>query len=319
MVGGVFLIAWMAGAAVEVPPCSPAKAPPEPVVEMKDGRKVTEGLLRAGARDGRWTFYWPNGFKKEESSYCSGLRHGPVTFWYENGVPELEGTFEQGVPRGPWTFWSTSGDRRVFHPRPGKASHEFFLDEGSRALVRDELDLATSLLRIAMRNAPDDPKVHRTLGVLSAKSGEAARAAFHYRRYIELDPRAKDRALVESFLAAYEREKAGATSTQKQTVAPQPAPASKTTPVSIITDRAGRVIVDGKPVSGQTPLDGDRALLLSPGPHRIELILDGDPPVSQALSVFVDGEPGAARIELIVGERLRVDGPIVVEPASPDP
>lgn len=317
--GALIVLVWMAGAAVEVPPCSPAKAPPEPVVEIKDGRKVTEGIIRAGARDGRWTFYWPNGFKKEESSYCAGLRHGPVTFWYENGVPELEGTFENGVPRGGWMFWSTTGDRRIFYPKPAKVSHDFFLDEGSRALVRDELDLATSLLRIAMRNAPNDPKVHRTLGVLSAKTGEPARAAFHYRRYIEIDPAAKDRALVESFLASYERDKASSTTPPSPTTAPSAGVASKTTPLSIITDRPARVVVDGKVIAGKTPFDGERALALAPGPHRVELVLDGDPPIAQALSVFVEGVPGAARIELIVGERLRSEGPIVVEPAPAAP
>lgn len=333
MLVGALFIAFVAGAAVEVPPCSPAKVAPEPVVEIKDGRKVTEGMLRAGARDGRWTFYWPNGFKKEESSYCAGVRHGAATFWTESGHPELEGAFENGVPRGAWTFWSSTRARRVFYPRPGRPTGDFFLDEGTRALVRDDAELAASLLRIALRNAPDDPKVHRSLGVLSAKTGDAPRAAFHYRRYVELDPTAKDRAVVENFLAAYERERtagpAASTSGGASTTTAPPAtvppatsgseakPEVTRTPITVVTDRPGRVIVDGTVVEGSTPLDGARALSLTPGPHRVELLLEGSPPISQVLSVFVEGTPGPARIELVVGERLKVEGPIVVEPAPP--
>lgn len=323
LVAAIF-VAFVAGAAVEVPPCSPAKVAPEPVVEIKDGRKVTEGMLRAGARDGRWTFYWPNGFKKEESSYCAGVRHGAATFWTESGHPELEGAFENGVPRGAWTFWSSTRVRRVFYPKPGRPTGDFFLDEGTRALVRDDPELAASLLRIALRNAPEDPKVHRSLGVLSAKTGDAPRAAFHYRRYVELDPTAKDRTVVENFLAAYERDRAAGTGAPPPGGAPSPTSTTTTakadvrkTPVTVVTSRPGRVIVDGTVIEGVTPLDGARALSLTPGPHKVELLLEGSPPISQVLSVFVEGTPGPARIELVVGERLKVEGPIVVEPAPP--
>jgi hypothetical protein len=187
------LLAGGQARADELPVCKPGPGKLKPIVEKRAGKKIVEGNLRGNARDGRWIFYWPTGHKKEQSMYCNGVRHGAVTYWYDDGLPELEGAFNQGAPWGTWTFRTREGARRTFRPIPKKRKRGFFYDEGNRALSRHELALAESLLQIALRDTADVAKVHRSLGVLYAKERQPARAAFHYRKYIELEPEAKDR------------------------------------------------------------------------------------------------------------------------------
>jgi hypothetical protein len=269
MAGALLIVLGLVQATNDLVPCSPARAPLIPHVEEKDGRKTVEGALRAGARDARWTFYWPTGLKKEESLWCSGVRHGQSTFWYETGLPELAGLFEHGSPKGRWTFWTPDGQRRVFEPRPARAAHDFFLDEGSRALVAHDTALASSLLRVALRNAPDDARVHRALGVLFAKTKDGAKAAFHYRRYIELAPDAKDRAQVEAFLADYQRRSALADATPRQE---EPAPTAvvadaQVSTLALVLDRPARVTVDGRTVPPPAgALVGSSACVSFPSP-----------------------------------------------------
>ena len=76
-----FLVSNEAQAA-DIPMCSPGPGQLKSVVEKHEGRKLKEGQLRGGVRDGRWIFYWPNGHKKEQSFYCNGVLHGESTFWY---------------------------------------------------------------------------------------------------------------------------------------------------------------------------------------------------------------------------------------------
>lgn len=319
----------------ELPQCKPGPGKLRPVVEKRAGKKVVEGNLRGNARDARWIFYWPTGHKKEQSVYCNGVRHGPVTFWYDDGLPELEGAFNQGVPWGTWTFRTREGARRTFRPLPKKRKRGFFYDEGNRALARHELPLAESLLQIALRSSHEVARVHRSLGVLYAKQRQPARAAFHYRTYIQLAPDAKDREQVEQILAVYAKppekkpepkapEPAPAPAPAPTTTAPAPAPApapaaapQKTYRLEIITLPAASVVVDGKRHSYLTPLDGPRALHLSPGTHKLVLEVATEPSTIQHLEVTLDGDDPNNRVEFVPGERLTTYGAVRIRPIGP--
>lgn len=326
----------------DIDPCVPGPGALRPVLEKKNGKKVTEGSLRGNARDGRWTFYWPSGHKKEQSFYCGGDLHGTSTYWYDNGLPELEGTFNRGLPWGTWTHWTPDGQRKTFRPVPTRREGGFFLDEGNRALARGELDLADSLLLIALRQTAEKAAVHRSLGILNAKKGEGAKAAFHYRRYLELDPQAKDRTQVERMLASYEAAKARAAEAPPTPAPPKGAPVASTpaptAPVGpadaprtelapavveqtvrleVITLPAASVVVDGVRHPFFTPLDGKRALKLTPGRHRLVLEVASDPPVVQHLEVTVTADDPANRVEFIPGERLDTTGAVKVRPLAP--
>jgi hypothetical protein len=321
----------------ELPVCKPGPGKLKPVVEKRAGKKIVEGSLRGNKRDARWIFYWPTGHKKEQSTYCNGVRHGAVTFWYDDGLPELEGAFNMGAPWGTWTFRTREGARRTFRPLPKKRKRGFFYDEGNRALARHELALAESLLQIALRTSHDVAKVHRSLGVLYAKQRQPARAAFHYRTYIQQAPNAKDREQVEQILAVYARPPeaepepkapapAPAPTPAPQPVAPAPTPTPAPTPapapsvtyrLEIITLPAASVVVDGKRHSFLTPLDGPRALHLAPGRHKIVLEVATEPSTIQHLEVNLEADDPNNRIEFVPGERLTTYGAVKIRPLAP--
>jgi antitoxin component YwqK of YwqJK toxin-antitoxin module len=119
------------------------------------GTKRFEGSVSRidGAREGLWTFWFPDGMLREQGSYSAGARVGrwkqwhanrqlrsegeregtpgsdssPRTgywrFWYENGKPEAQGVYVHGLREGHWDYHLTNGTL------DGDRSGEYHLDQ----------------------------------------------------------------------------------------------------------------------------------------------------------------------------------------------
>lgn len=91
-----------------------------------DGKRRAEGTLvfrsehltpAEGTReDGAWTWWYPNGERRESGSHVKGRREGEWTQWYQNGQRRSRGSRRydettQSSPReGLWTFWHENGE-----------------------------------------------------------------------------------------------------------------------------------------------------------------------------------------------------------------
>ena len=61
------------------------------------GGKKSEGIIKDGKRDGKWTLWYENGQKNVEVTLKDGKEDGIYTTWYENGLKESEYTFKDGI------------------------------------------------------------------------------------------------------------------------------------------------------------------------------------------------------------------------------
>ncbi len=75
----------------------------------KNGQKRSEGTLKDGKKDGKWTLWFsgyidhngsddvgPHYFKQDEGTYKDGKEDGKWTRWHRNGQKEKEVTFKDG-------------------------------------------------------------------------------------------------------------------------------------------------------------------------------------------------------------------------------
>lgn len=73
--------------------------------------------------------------------------------------------------------------------------------EGRKAMAAGKPREAERLFQAALQKTPDSAKLHYNLGVLYGDYlGDPGKAAFHYRKYLELDPAAPDASTVRSWL-----------------------------------------------------------------------------------------------------------------------
>lgn len=91
-----------------------------------DGARRAEGRLAfqsehttasaEGREDGTWTYWYPNGERRESGTYVDGRRTGEWTQWYPNGQRRSRGgrAWDQALhasPRtGMWTYWHENGE-----------------------------------------------------------------------------------------------------------------------------------------------------------------------------------------------------------------
>jgi antitoxin component YwqK of YwqJK toxin-antitoxin module len=77
----------------------------------ENGQKSSELTYKDGKQDGLWTRWYDNGQKKEEGTYKGvntvghQLKNGLSTSWFPNGQKSFEGTFKDGEKDGLWTSW----------------------------------------------------------------------------------------------------------------------------------------------------------------------------------------------------------------------
>jgi hypothetical protein len=63
----------------------------------------------AGAKEGEWTLYYPNGQKRLVGSYQDDRPVGRFTWWHETGQRALAGGYQDGAKQGAWTWWHPNG------------------------------------------------------------------------------------------------------------------------------------------------------------------------------------------------------------------
>ena len=61
---------------------------------------------------GKYTFDYPNGQKKQDTTVIAGHFEGPYTIWYESGQKRETGTYKKGLIIGANTFWDENGGRQ---------------------------------------------------------------------------------------------------------------------------------------------------------------------------------------------------------------
>jgi hypothetical protein len=92
----------------------------------QDGALRSEGRLAfrverplsssEGREDGTWTYWYPNGERRESGAYVDGRRAGEWTQWYPNGQRRSRGerawdAASSASPRtGLWTYWHENGE-----------------------------------------------------------------------------------------------------------------------------------------------------------------------------------------------------------------
>lgn len=75
----------------------------------ESGAIMSEGNIKNGKYDGRWTFYYENGKKLSEGSFFKDLRDGDWQWYNENGVLEKTGSYQKGLECGVWKNYYESG------------------------------------------------------------------------------------------------------------------------------------------------------------------------------------------------------------------
>ncbi len=87
-----------------------------------NGERRESGTYTDGKRSGEWTQWYPNGQRRSRGSRefdavtHSSPREGTWTFWHETGVIIARGPYVKGLREGPWTFWYDNGDVASFGP-----------------------------------------------------------------------------------------------------------------------------------------------------------------------------------------------------------
>jgi len=71
--------------------------------------RSTERLTN-DARNGRVTFYFPNGNPQVEATFVNGIENGPYTVYRSNGIPYYQGNYSEGHRVGIWEFYDEQGN-----------------------------------------------------------------------------------------------------------------------------------------------------------------------------------------------------------------
>jgi hypothetical protein len=94
----------------------------------------------ATREDGTWTWWYPNGERRESGTLDHGRRVGEWTQWYPNAQRRSQGMrmFDPAAhasPReGSWTFWYENGvvlGRGLFHAGRREGHWDYSLDDGT--------------------------------------------------------------------------------------------------------------------------------------------------------------------------------------------
>ncbi|MBK7874852.1 MAG: hypothetical protein IPJ77_03735 [Planctomycetes bacterium] len=97
-----------------------------------NGELREEGSYSAGRRTGSWTQYAPNGQlrsrgeRRWNAQTASSEREGEWTFWHANGVVAEHGLYTAGLRAGHWEF--TNEDGSVDAARTGEYHQGVKLD-----------------------------------------------------------------------------------------------------------------------------------------------------------------------------------------------
>ncbi|MBK7645536.1 MAG: hypothetical protein IPJ19_21300 [Planctomycetes bacterium] len=94
-----------------------------------NGERREQGRLEHGQRAGKWRQWYANGQRRSEGERepsadgRASPREGFWQFWFENGEQSAKGVFIHGLREGHWDFYLTSGKL------DGEHSGEYHLDQ----------------------------------------------------------------------------------------------------------------------------------------------------------------------------------------------
>jgi antitoxin component YwqK of YwqJK toxin-antitoxin module len=68
------------------------------------------GVFKQDRRDGKWTYYHPNGKVAKEVNYVDGRLDGSWTHFNEDGAKMLDATYKNGKRHGTWTQYGAKSE-----------------------------------------------------------------------------------------------------------------------------------------------------------------------------------------------------------------
>jgi antitoxin component YwqK of YwqJK toxin-antitoxin module len=68
-----------------------------------------KGRYEDGLEEGPWTYWYPEGTRREEGRFQAGQREGPWRFWRQDGTLESEQSFHGGALHGPAVEYDEAG------------------------------------------------------------------------------------------------------------------------------------------------------------------------------------------------------------------
>lgn len=71
--------------------------------------KRSEGSIVDGRREGRWTYYHPDGSVQSECTFVGGVEEGPYKVFREGGIPYYIGQYSHGERTGTWEVYNNDG------------------------------------------------------------------------------------------------------------------------------------------------------------------------------------------------------------------
>jgi len=96
------------------------------ICKYKDVGIDFQGNVINGKQEGRWTFFYENGQKLEETNYKDGKEDGRQTWWNEDGQKVTELYFINGKQDGTATSWHNNGQKaQVANYKNGEEDGKF--------------------------------------------------------------------------------------------------------------------------------------------------------------------------------------------------
>ena len=95
----------------------------------QNGEKMEEGSFLNDNRNGKWTYWHPNGNIWSIGYYKEGIRDGATEVYFKSGKEQYTGYYTNGDASGKWTFWDGEGIKvKEVYYENGKKLKEVILD-----------------------------------------------------------------------------------------------------------------------------------------------------------------------------------------------
>ncbi len=114
-----------------------------------NGKLKSEGMLKDGAAEGEWKWYFDSGKINKTLSYKGGRENGYYKEYYETGQVESEGNYVNGNSEGVFKFYSEEGvlTGEVEYSR-GKIKKYSYYDRGGKTVQKGEERNGTIMLTV---------------------------------------------------------------------------------------------------------------------------------------------------------------------------
>jgi len=78
----------------------------------EDSQKKSQGKIKDGKIEGKWTVWYESGKKESEGKYKNGKENGKWIWWYKNTQKEREAKYKDGKLDGKSIMWHENGKIR---------------------------------------------------------------------------------------------------------------------------------------------------------------------------------------------------------------